>query len=348
MSLSCYLHFSIRLPCGSHSNYTLAEDIHKLESGEEGAMDIRTLEEYIVFSRHMNMTSAAKELNLSISSLSRHISAMEKELGVDLVRHSKSKMTLTVAGSQVLEEACEIVSRYNTLLNRLSSQKSSDGKIRIAYALDDRVMIDAISVTLSELKKQGAKIAIESSAIRDKELFKALQDDDIDIIISYDTIDKPEDSSLESVLLLTDTLLVVLPAELGMVNSKKVTPSDISDRVIPWASAARDDYLSRVLRLFSNCNQQPHVRWVDADDMDTFYQHLLKKREMWFFSKKMYEDYYLCISAAYRKSVTAHELEGVDTTFTRHAIYKRNNKAAKYIAQALKDIGFGKQEFGSV
>ena len=83
-------------------------------------MEIDMLREFITFSRHMNVTKAADELHLAPSSLSRHISIMERELGIPLVAHKGARLFLTTAGSQLLDEASAITARYDALLDRKS------------------------------------------------------------------------------------------------------------------------------------------------------------------------------------------------------------------------------------
>lgn len=65
-------------------------------------MDLETLREFVVFARHLNFSYAAKELNLTQSTLSKHIAALEKELGCDVVVR-KRQLELTDAGRKLLQ-----------------------------------------------------------------------------------------------------------------------------------------------------------------------------------------------------------------------------------------------------
>jgi DNA-binding transcriptional LysR family regulator len=48
-------------------------------------MKIETLNEFVVFAKHMNFSSAARELYCSQPGLSNHIMTLEKELGFALI-----------------------------------------------------------------------------------------------------------------------------------------------------------------------------------------------------------------------------------------------------------------------
>ncbi|MDR1184760.1 MAG: LysR family transcriptional regulator [Coriobacteriales bacterium] len=72
---------------------------------------IELLHEFSVFVWHMNITKAAKELNITQSTLSKHISILEKELGVQLIERG-SRMTLTSAGQFFAEFVCSMIPEY--------------------------------------------------------------------------------------------------------------------------------------------------------------------------------------------------------------------------------------------
>lgn len=66
-------------------------------------MNISYLEEFLTFSRYMNVSEAARQLHVAQPTLSNHIAALEKEFGCDLVARGKT-MRLTPAGRGVLFE----------------------------------------------------------------------------------------------------------------------------------------------------------------------------------------------------------------------------------------------------
>ena len=66
----------------------------------EGMSEFR---EFIVFAKYLNITRAAEELHVSTSTLSRHIAALEHEIGMPLVQREGSASSLTPVGSLVLK-----------------------------------------------------------------------------------------------------------------------------------------------------------------------------------------------------------------------------------------------------
>lgn len=75
-------------------------------------MNFEVLKEFCEFAKYLNFTRAAKALHISQSGLSRHISELERELGVNLVLRD-TKILLTPAGERFLVTASSILDQYH-------------------------------------------------------------------------------------------------------------------------------------------------------------------------------------------------------------------------------------------
>ena len=119
--------------------------------GIEGLAEFR---EFIVFAKHLNVTRAAEELHVSTSTLSRHLAALEREIGMPLIRREGASAALTPVGSLVLKKASTLVGEYDSLLEQVEHYRADASYVlRVAYALDDRTIIDALSLAKLRLKQ---------------------------------------------------------------------------------------------------------------------------------------------------------------------------------------------------
>ena len=59
---------------------------------------LKSLQVFDVVGRHLNIRRAAEELGLDHSVVSRHLRALQDELGLRLVETSRAGVTLTAAG----------------------------------------------------------------------------------------------------------------------------------------------------------------------------------------------------------------------------------------------------------
>ena len=76
-------------------------------------MNTEWLQEYIVFARHLNFSSAAKTLNMAQPTLSKHMIALEKWVGVPLIERGGSPQ-LTYYGHRFLECAQSTLTTLNS------------------------------------------------------------------------------------------------------------------------------------------------------------------------------------------------------------------------------------------
>lgn len=284
------------------------------------------LNEFIVFSKHLNVTRAANELNLSASTLSRHLSALAKEVGTPLFTHGPGQLELTPAGAQVLRSACTIVAEYRSMLADVAELAANAGRtIRIAYALDDRTSIDCISIAKARLAKAGEPSPIVSWVKPGgKDYRRELLSNKADIIVDYDLEEAPLDDRLAFVPLVQDSIVLALPKG-TFPGRRAIDVGEVCDRFIPHPSISVDNYLDKVMGLFSGCRRQPQPRFINAASMDDFFMHLLDRDEMWLFSRRQLFEYPGAIPRSYRETIEIHELAGCDTTLRRFAVYRHDN-----------------------
>ncbi len=96
-------------------------------------MRISYFKEFIVLSKYLNFSIAADLLNMTQPGLSRHISAIENELGIKLLERDTHNVKLTQNGISFLESAKRIIDEYENLLEKLVDAGSSQLRIGIPY-----------------------------------------------------------------------------------------------------------------------------------------------------------------------------------------------------------------------
>lgn len=94
-------------------------------------MDLQMLHEFAVLAERLNYTQAARDLNVAPSTLSRHIAALETELGTRLFTRGGGT-SLTYAGHILLEEAGAFFAAEERVARRLGEAgRSVQGKVRL-------------------------------------------------------------------------------------------------------------------------------------------------------------------------------------------------------------------------
>ncbi|WP_158539646.1 LysR family transcriptional regulator [Gordonibacter sp. 28C] len=117
-------------------------------------MNIDLMNEFIEFSKSLNVSAAAKSLFVSQSTLSKHLKALEEEVGAQLIdRSPASGLRLTEAG-KVFLDACSLISHsYDVALENCHKLSRSPKKISILRPCT----IDASSELIYEVYRNMQK-----------------------------------------------------------------------------------------------------------------------------------------------------------------------------------------------
>lgn len=303
--------------------------------GIEGLAEFR---EFIVFAKHLNVTRAAEELHVSTSTLSRHLAALEREIGMPLIRREGASAALTPVGSLVLKKASTLVGEYDSLLEQVEHYRADASYVlRVAYALDDRTIIDALSLAKLRLKQTYGGFNVQPFHGRGQSGRDALQAGEVDVCIDYNLDEGAlAHDGIVAVPLMADSIVLALPKG-TFPDQGPVHVSQVCRRYIPRPSASFDNYFDRVLGLFAGCDQRPPTRFIDAATMDEFFMHALDPDEMWLFSRRQFFDYASSIPLSYRASCEVHELAGCDTRYRRYAMYRADNPN-RLVAQFVETL----------
>lgn len=92
-------------------------------------MNLSYFKEFLILAKTKNYWEASERLFLNQSTLSKHIKAMEKELGVPLFDRTTRKVTLTEFGQTLLPYAQSIVSLQSEYTTALTQKQNENQKL---------------------------------------------------------------------------------------------------------------------------------------------------------------------------------------------------------------------------
>lgn len=96
-------------------------------------MDLERVREFRALAKTLNFTQTARSLNVSVSTLSKHIQALENEIGVSLIERSLSggPGTLTTAGRVFLNETGPWLEEYDAIVERCQALREPNPPARV-------------------------------------------------------------------------------------------------------------------------------------------------------------------------------------------------------------------------
>ena len=172
-------------------------------------MTDRQLECIIAIADHQSLTGAAKQLDVSQSSLSQMLTKAEKELGVQLFSRTSTSMIPTYAGSQYLKAAGEISEIKQNLAYRLRDiNHSRQGRITIGISQKRSSLF--MPVVLSAYMKQFPEVEIIFLEEDQRQLEDLVLQGKVDVaFITHPLLKK----QLEYQFLYREYVLLALPRE---------------------------------------------------------------------------------------------------------------------------------------
>lgn len=192
-------------------------------------MNTRQLQYAIELSKTLNFSQVAEQLGISQPALSKQISSLEKELGIDLFDRSFTPIRLTPAGEHFFQEAQELLYREDQLLHSMESFKNGKSG-RLTIGISPFRCLYLIPDIAKKTKERFPGIEIVLHEISSDTIRKEAVEGKYDFAIVNLPVD---DSVLEVIPIEPDTLVLAVPEEiaetLSASSNGKIPSIDFSD-----------------------------------------------------------------------------------------------------------------------
>jgi DNA-binding transcriptional LysR family regulator len=172
-------------------------------------MDLQQIRYFLALAKELHFWNTAGKMNITQSALSRHIQALERELGLQLFERNKRNVKLTPAGSFLKE-------KWETELNKLEFihqfarqiHLGESGTIRIAHP--DSISGSIMPEIMARIAQALPKLQIELVQLMYENQQEFLSNYKIDLIITRDNNNAP---GIRSKKIYTDHLSIVVPED---------------------------------------------------------------------------------------------------------------------------------------
>lgn len=158
-------------------------------------MEIRNLKTFLKAAELNSFTKAAKCFHYSQSTVTAHIDALEKELGVLLFIRNGKRIHLSAAGKHLQDYAYRIVALDEEATAHFSTDTEPEGELRIGIV--ESICSSLYMRVFSRFMKSYPKVKIKVTILTTVQLTDALEEGQLDLII---TLDRPVTDSAFLVL----------------------------------------------------------------------------------------------------------------------------------------------------
>ncbi|MBP2650307.1 MAG: gltC 7 [Firmicutes bacterium] len=192
-------------------------------------MELWQLREFTILAKHLNFTETAKHLFLTQSVLTRHIAALEHELGIELFIRNKRSVHLTANGKVLLAEAEALLTSHAQLIQKIRLHASGKvGQLRIGYlaAASEQFLVPFGT----HFHSVYPGIEIHLFAYEDiPMIMTALQNNEVDICITL-SLALYESSGLNWKKLYQDSTSAVVPSNHPLAGEQSIDAKILADQ----------------------------------------------------------------------------------------------------------------------
>jgi DNA-binding transcriptional LysR family regulator len=185
-------------------------------------MDFKQIEAFITVAKYKSFSKAADAIFLSQPTISAQVSALERELDVQLFNRTSKEVTLTIYGGAFLEFALDIINTKNAAISHISSFTNNiQGRLTLAASSTPCNFIVPLLVEDFSLKypqvnfniiemPSGAivenilnfdcEVGLVGSNVKDERINSYRLTEDELVLISKPSLDIPNEASIETLL----------------------------------------------------------------------------------------------------------------------------------------------------
>ena len=196
-------------------------------------MELRQIKYFVKVAEVLNFCEAARQLNISQSTVSQQIQQLENELGASLLTRDSHHVSLTDVGKAFLPQAVRTLKAAASCLDRIRDiQMLDSGELNIGSTYS---FLPLLKETVLMFMKQypGVKINIMCHSM--ETLLKMLNEERIDVALSY----KPNfvQPGIDSHIMFDNKLAIIVSDTHPLARLEKVRLVDIEK--FPFAMPAK-------------------------------------------------------------------------------------------------------------
>lgn len=171
---------------------------------------LQHMETFVRIADAGSISSAARGLRLSVAMTSRHLRALEEELGVELVRRTTRKLALTPAGDEFLLRARSVIAAANEACDVVRPGKGAAG--RLVVSLPVSFGLAQVGPIFPALLEAHPRLELD---LRFEDRYADLLGDGVDLAIRTGTHPPDSTSVIARNLAYIDRVLCASPALLA-------------------------------------------------------------------------------------------------------------------------------------
>lgn len=188
-------------------------------------MELRTLKYFLAAASELNITHAAKKLNISQPPLSRQLAQLEEELGVCLFIRGKRRLQLTEEGKYLVQQAEHILSMAEHTEQQLALMKNQAVKGTLFLAVTETCSVSILPSVLPDFKIHYPQIRYDIWCGNSSDVCRRIEEGVADIGIVRAPL---EEQKFKSAYLKNDAWIAIVGRHHPLASQSSVTLKRLS------------------------------------------------------------------------------------------------------------------------
>lgn len=150
---------------------------------EASGLELRLLRTFVAVAERRSFTRAADDLHIAQQAVSQHIKALERALGVTLLRRAPRQVLLTAEGTVFLADSRRVLAAAERAARRVKGAARGEiGTLRLAYTLT--TVWDTLPKLLSRLADVHPQLRVEAREVFGADIPELLLGERFDVAIA--------------------------------------------------------------------------------------------------------------------------------------------------------------------
>lgn len=218
-------------------------------------MDISFLREFAILSRCLSYSAAAKQLYISQPVLSKHVMAIEKELGSKLLIRDGRSVRLTEAGKLFAERAEEMLRCYEAARQEIRDlEKRVESVLTVGYLL--ATTSDYFPRACQAFHQIHPEVRVSVAALEVDEIISGVREGSLDI--GYTVVSEGQFKDLMTATFIRDYYGIICQSSHPLAKRSSITLADLKDQRILMPNPEHMPSVASASRqVFEGCGYEP-------------------------------------------------------------------------------------------
>jgi DNA-binding transcriptional LysR family regulator len=191
------------------------------------AITLNQLQSFLAVAREGSVSAAAEKLYVTQPSISAAVSALSRELGVDLTERVGRGIGLTAAGEAFRPYAADVLGLIEQ--GRKAAREAADASMRslriVAVATAAEYVVPSL---LRAFRRLHPEISLALEVANRATVLERVLEHEVDVAIAGRP---PEDERIAGVAILENDLALIAAPDDPLVGARAVRPAELADRV---------------------------------------------------------------------------------------------------------------------